>query len=96
MTTTTREMPVPTRQRDDGADLRLFVAIPLPEPVEQALGGAVNPAAASVVGRGWRGGLHDSGGVPALAEAARIPEDDGQMALELGLEQPCDSGVCFT
>ena len=33
-----------------------------------------------------------------LAEAVTIPEDDGakQLALELGLEQPCDSGHCWT
>lgn len=33
-----------------------------------------------------------------LEEAVRIPEDEGaeQLALELELEQPCDSGHCFT
>lgn len=33
-----------------------------------------------------------------LEEAIRIPEDEGakQLALELELEQPCDSGHCFT
>ena len=31
-----------------------------------------------------------------LEQAVHLPEVDGQMALELGLEQPCDSGVCFT
>ncbi len=33
-----------------------------------------------------------------LSEAVRIPEDEGaaQLALELELEQPCDSGTCWT
>ena len=31
-----------------------------------------------------------------LEEAVHLPEDDGQLTLELGLEQPCDSGHCWT
>ena len=54
-TATTREANV-TRERDGGADLRLLVAIPLPEPVEQALGGPVNrlrPASVKEVMAAW-------------------------------------------
>ena len=31
-----------------------------------------------------------------LGEAIELPEDKGQLALELDFEAPCDSGVCFT
>ena len=30
-----------------------------------------------------------------LEEAVELPEDKGQLALELDFEAPCDSGVCF-
>ena len=30
-----------------------------------------------------------------LEDAVRLPEDDGQLALGLALEEPCDSGYCF-
>ena len=30
-----------------------------------------------------------------LVEAVELPEDAGQIAMEIDLEHPCDSGVCF-